>query len=80
MGAIATASRAMTGTESARLLNELARWGDSSAGIAVQRSEDALEVAFADVDPQHARRMVEDVLTMANASWPIHVGLDVATA
>ena len=71
--AIVVVSKVTTGTESEHLLGEAARYGDTVGSV--ERRDGTLTISFRDSDTAAARRMVEDVLTIANPSWSIHVRL-----
>jgi len=71
MSANVVLGKLTTGTEANRLLGEAARYGDTVG--TVERHDGTLTIRFRDPDTAEARRMVEDVLTIANPSWAIHV-------
>ena len=78
MGAIVTVFKNTGGTEPARLMGELARWAEASDRVSASpSSSDVMDVSFTgSTDPGEARVMVEDVLRVANPSWPDYVGLE----
>lgn len=60
-----------SGSEAARLLNEVGRVMDAHAGVTIRRVDDAtLEIDGAE------RRTVEEVLGVASVTWSTHVRID----